>query len=90
VFNGEAELCRVERDRTTHVFHLISNAMHAVYEGMSSEPLLLSRLSGIRHIRHLSSPITVSRVAVSIHALTERIKRVDKVQSISESDYENR
>jgi hypothetical protein len=42
VFNREAELCRVERDRTTHVFHLISNDVHGLYESVRSGPLLLS------------------------------------------------
>ena len=42
MFEREAQVCRIERDRASKVFDLIPDAMHALDEGVPSTSMLLS------------------------------------------------
>src|SRR5678816_41592 len=53
MFEREAEVGRVERDGASHVFDLISDAMHTLHERMRCAPLLSSRVGFLSRGRHL-------------------------------------
>ncbi|MEX2273101.1 MAG: hypothetical protein WD690_16640 [Vicinamibacterales bacterium] len=53
VFEREAKMCRVERDRASDVLDLIPDAVHALNECVPSTALLLSGLGCFSRSRHL-------------------------------------